>query len=790
MKLIFSISSLLLFFTGTFAQNFTQTVRGTVIDKESKEPLTGATVSLLNSNPVKGTATDINGNFRLEKVPVGRQSIKVIYVGYKEIILPDVIVNSAKEVVLNIEMEEVVVMKREVVVKANAKKNETNNDLVTVSGRSFTIDQTQRYAGSLGDPSRMASNFAGVAGGGSDQRNDIVIRGNSPLGLLWRLEGADIPNPNHFSSQGANGGPVSILNNNTLANSDFLTGAFPAEYGNANSGVFDLKMRNGNNEKFEFLGQMGFSGVELMGEGPLNKKKGSSFLLSYRYSTLAVFDAVGFKFGNAGIPQYQDISFKFYFPQTKIGSLSLFGIGGNSATQLLDSKKTPAEMAKLAFPLDIDYSSRMGVTGISHLVRIGKTSFVKTVFTISGEGNDVDIDSLNYLNNYNGVPIQYRRTATTRESLHSYFSKKIDSRNAFKLGIIVTTFQLNMKDTAYNARLGRYKVNYDINEGTGLLQAYANYNFHVNEKITLNAGLHYNRFLLNASESIEPRAGIKWKVTQKQTWGLGFGSHGQNQPLPVYFQKTLIDTGAGRYIFTNKNLKMTRSLHYVLSYENQLGANLYLKSEVYYQQLSKIPVSRNPSVFSVANFGADFVFPDADSLVNKGEGRNYGAELTLERFFADGYYFLVTASVFNSEYKGGDGVWRNTAFNGNYVFNALAGRELKFKKGGILTFSLKVTDAGGKRYTPVDIIRSAQEGKTVYVESRTNELKYKDYFRTDIRVGFKKNGKKITQEWALDIQNVFNTQNILTQQYNLRTGKVEKQYQIGIFPVPLYRIYF
>jgi hypothetical protein len=178
----------------------------------------------------------------------------------------------------------------DVTVRPDIRKDQAINEMAVVSARSFTIDETERYAGSLGDPSRMAANFAGVTSV-SDQRNDIVIRGNSPLGLLWRLEGLEIPNPNHFGSIGTTGGPISMLNINHLTNSDFYTGAFPAEYGNALAGAFDIRMRNGNNQKHEFMGQMGFNGFELGAEGPFSSNSQASYMANFRYSTLEVLHA-------------------------------------------------------------------------------------------------------------------------------------------------------------------------------------------------------------------------------------------------------------------------------------------------------------------------------------------------------------------------------------------------------------------------------------------------------------------------------------------------------------------
>jgi len=775
-----------------FSQNLSQTIRGNVVDKETGQPLIGANIIVLNSEPLLGAVTDEKGNFRIVNVPVGRKTIRISYISYNDLFLNDIVVNSAKEVVLNLEMQEKVMSAKEVIVTAKSNKAQTNNDLVLISGRSFTIDQTNRYAGSLADPSRMAANFAGVAGGGNDQRNDIIIRGNSPLGLLWRLEGADIPNPNHFSNQGANGGPVSILNNNTLANSDFLTGAFPAEYGNGNSGVFDLKMRNGNNEKHEFLAQLGFNGLELLAEGPI-QKDGASYLISYRYSTLAIFNAMGIQFGESGIPFYQDVSFKFTFPKTKFGSFSVWGLGGLSSTQLLNSNKTAAERAKLQYPQDIDFSSKMGAAGITNSFQINKKSYIKTVLSVSGEGNRTLVDSLTpsdnkfYLYNSNSL---YGKIA-----LHTYYSHKFNVRSTLKIGVIGSRLFGSQYDSVYvnalnvNTSSG-YKQQLNFDASTFLGQAYVNWNYRITNDLSFNTGIHYNELFLNNTNSIEPRASIRWQTAGGHIFSAGYGLHGQMQQMYTYYQKTLVDTLNNGYINSNRNVGMSKSEHFILGYEKMLSNEVRFKVEAYYQYLFDLPVNQSPGVYSSVNTGADFVTSKVDSLVNKGIGHNYGIEFTLERFFSRGYYYLLTTSIYQSEYRASDGVWRNTAFNGNYVVNVLGGKEWKIKKSGTLIASLKVTDAGGRRYIPIDEAQSKILGYAVYDYAHAYQNRLPDYFRTDIRISYKINGKRVTQEWALDIQNIFNTRNILTQQFNPQMGVMQNIYQIGIFPVPLYRIYF
>jgi hypothetical protein len=320
----------------------TQTIRGKIVDEVSKAPLIGVNVIVLdaiNNGQALGSTTDVEGDFKIANVPLGRQTLKVSYVGYDEQILPNIIVTAGKEVVLTLGLTENVTQLNEVVVTADVRddKTATVNELASVSARSFDINETKRYAGSLGDPSRMAANFAGVVGG-NDSRNDIVVRGNSPLGVLWQIEGLNVPNPNHFGATTATGGPVSMLNNNNIDKSDFMTSAFPAQYGNAIASAFDIRLRDGNNQKREYVGQIGFNGFEFGAEGPFKKGGKASYVINYRYSTLGLFDAIGLSFaGESNIPKYQDLNFKLSIPTKGNGKWTAFGVLGRSSIDLLGS---------------------------------------------------------------------------------------------------------------------------------------------------------------------------------------------------------------------------------------------------------------------------------------------------------------------------------------------------------------------------------------------------------------------------------------------------------------------
>jgi hypothetical protein len=785
--------------TPLLAQSHTQTIRGDVVDKNTGAFLPGATIVLLGSEPLKGTLSDDQGNFRLTNVPIGRQSIQITYIGYYDVTLSNLDLNSSKEMVLHIEMEEKLYQGAEVIIRAEADKSAPINKMTTVSSRVFSIEETEKYAGARSDIARMASNFAGVTGS-DDSRNDIIIRGNTPSGLLWRLDGMDIPNPNHFAAFGTSGGPICILRNNLLSNSDFLTAAFPAEYGNALAGVFDVKMINGNNEKHEFLAQVAFNGIEAGAEGPLSKKNQSSYILNYRYSTLDLFSKMGIQMGTGqGVPKYQDLLFKLNFPKTKAGSFSLFGIGGLSHIAFLDSKKDTTK-DKIDFygseGWDITNHSNQGVIGLNHSYLINSHSFVKSTIGFTYHNFYTTHDTV--------TPVTlgtYRYEGTNDEEMRlfiaSAYNKKFSARHNLKAGIIITGTFDHLVDSLYHASDGTYRYANNYRGYSLLLQPYAEYQVHLSERITLNTGLHLQYFNISNAYSIEPRLGLKWQFARTQQLGFGYGMHSQTIPVTIFYNQSLeVD---GSYRLTNNHLDFTRSHHFALNYDWSISNNTRLKAEAYYQHLYGIPVNgaHNDS-YSLLNEGANFQFESPDTLANRGIGRNYGIELTLERFISKGFYFLATASLYDSQYKGSDGIWRNTAFNGRYTANLLAGKEFNIKlrkkkeekRKKTFIINLKTTRSGGQRYTPIDEAASLATQRNVYIDNLAFSKKFPDYWRTDLKLGYKMNGKRITVEWSLEITNLFNQKNVYNQTFNRKTGESYFTWQLGRVIIPQYRITF
>jgi hypothetical protein len=772
----------------------TQNIRGRVVDDVSKSPLIGVNVRVTSVTEVLGAVTDLEGYYTIAGVPVGRQTIKFTYVGFEDVIVPDFILTAGKEAIINVSLTESVLVLDAVVVTGTGKedKTATNNDLAVVSARSFNVDDTKRYAGALGDPSRMAANFAGVVGG-NDSRNDIVVRGNSPLGMLWQLEGMNIPNPNHFGALVSTGGPVSMLNNNNLDKSDFLTSAFPAQYGNATAGVFDLKLRDGNTRKHEYLGQIGFNGFEFGAEGPFSKTSKASFIVNYRYSTLGVFKALGIEFGTgSNTPFYQDLNLKVSVP-TNRGKWTLFALGGKSSIDLLGSKADLGNTNDLYGSENSDQYPRYktGIAGISYEHTLSAKTFMKLTagFTYTNEGYAAD--SL-VRNAQQEVAAKYLKISssfrTEKKSLVLYTRTKFDKHNSLTSGAFLDAIDYRLFNQQFYPNVSKDTVQVDQQAITHLVQVYSTWKHRFDNQWSFLAGLHGQYYSMNNQAVAEPRLSLQYQLDGNHALSLGYGVHHQTQNLYTTAVQTNTPQGL---VLSNRKLEFTASQHTVLTYDWNISEHLRLKAEGYYQYLTQVPVESTPSPYSALNIGASFAPDGHANLVNRGVGRNYGIELTLERFFNKGFYFLLTQSYFDSRYKGSDGIWRNTAYNTHYVINALAGREWRVGRDkDFLVVNLKFTTIGGKYLTPIDAQKSQLYGQAIYQESLAYTVRQPAYFRMDLKVAYRKEYKHSTLESAIDFQNVTNHQNVFFQSYNPRTNSIVTQYQQAFFPVPYVRYTF
>ena len=763
-----------------------QTIKGSVIDADSKKGLPSANIILVGSN--KGVIADSLGNFRINNVSIGRHSIQVSLVGYEPGSIAEILVTSGKEIFLSIPLREKVTNLNEVKLIGKKNRLKASNEFANASSRSFSVEETKRYAAAAFDPGRMVQNFAGVSNNG-DGDNSIVVRGNSPQGVLWRLEGVEIPSPNHFGGLGGSGGSISMLSSSTLGSSDFYTGAFPAEFGNALSGAFDLKFRDGNKDKAEHSFMIGGLGVELASEGPFKKGGKSSYLINYRYSTLTLLK--GFLDLQGILPDYQDLSFKFNFPTKKAGTFSLFGIGGlNMATKNADKDSTKWDDDHPNYTLND--KGKLGVIGLSHLIFLSKGSYLKTIISASINRFDQREDTLYQKEDYASVPTFRAKFSDNTFRVSVLYNNKINNRHTIRAGFIASRLGFDYTNSYLDESDDTWKNLLNSSGNTMFYQAYAQWKYRINIKLTVNAGLHGSLFALNDSKSLEPRTSVSYQLDNSQSLTLSAGMHSKPQALSTYYyEKKVIGQPLTQ---PNKKLDLSRALHFVLAYDKSFHNGIRFKTEAYYQHLYKIPVEKDVNGFFSSLNAADVysLYEVDSSLVSNGKGTNYGVDISLEKSFTRNYYFLVAASLFNSTYTTYAGKEYSTKFNRNYQINIVSGKEWKVGKDKrkIIGLNGKVLASGSLRDSPIDVAASQQERKAVYVANKYFTSKGDSYYRLDIGFSYKMNRKHATHSISLDIQNITNHQNLYYSYYDNDKGRVKKEYQLGLFPFINYRVDF
>ena len=767
MRISFAIIFLFFLSVG-ISQKPVQNIRGVVKDNVTQIPLAYANV-ILNDSIV--ASTDEDGIFRFEDLHIGQYNMVIKYLGYSDRYLPNIKVNSGKETILNIEMEESTEAMEEVVVKANKERSKPINQMSLISTRMVSVEETQNYAASFDDPARMANSFAGVVDMDSGD-NHIIIRGNAPNGLLWRMEGIEIPNPNHFSYVGTAGGGVSILSGQLLANSDFSTGAFAAEYGNALSGVFDIKLRKGNDEKREYTVKLGALGIDLAAEGPFKKGSNNSFLVNYRYSTLGIvsqtMDLGGF------VTTFQDLSYNLSFKTKKHGQLTVFGLNGLSSQSGIDS----------IWGQDFSFVANTLVNGVTHSKTLSKRAFLRSGLVLSHTNNGVVVkenDELQDDKEYTAYDEGHKQNRLTFSSVLNY---KLNPRISIKSGIILNGLDYQVQQFAKDSLNGLTTNLYDRAGNTATSQLYFQSLIKKSDRMTMNVGAHVLYNWLNDKSSFEPRFGFQYKTTRNQTLSLGYGLHSQVLPLATYFVQEENNE------LPNKNLGNSKAHHLVLGYSYKPSTNLNIKTEVYYQHLFNIPIGFDTDEnYSLLNSTGGT--PEI-ALNNGGRGKNYGVELSIERYLSKGFYLSLVNSLYESKFKAADQNWYNTRFNGNLTTTLTTGKEwqLKGPKNRTLGVHLKSAYAKGQRQNRVNLEESILKNETVYHTTNPFEDRVSDFFRSDLKVILKRNYSRMTSSFIIELQNVTSRENESEEVYNPQKQSIERGRQIGLLPIISYKIEF
>jgi len=763
---------------------FLQNLRGVIFDTHTKLPLIGATVRVISDSEIPiGGITNLDGEFDIAGLPVGRYGLQISFVGYQSR-STNILLKTGKEAFIEVGLDESIGKLDELVVTAEHRKDIPINQMAMVSARAFSIDEASRFAGSFDDPARMALAYAGVQGGGDDIRNEIIVRGNSPKGLLWRLEGVEIPNPNHFNDGMPAGGAVSLLSSNVLTNSDFFTGAFPAEYGNALSGVFDIKFRKGNNKKREYAVQLGVLGAEVSAEGPFKTNYNGSYLINYRYSTLALIGSL-FDSQNS---RYQDLSFNVTLPTKRAGNFNLFGLAGNSSEK---------EDEVFAFPPIGSYQpaeSRGGLSvfGLKNFLPLGKSSYLKSVIVLSHSLNNEinkNIAIIGDPNNQNVLPelrLIEDKNRSTNSSIRAVveFNQKISPGFNFNIGFINGLIDYRLRSYTKDGLSNTLGSELDQSGSTLISQGYFGWKHQATRSFEWTAGLHSSYLTLNDSWSVEPRVGLRWLISNRMSLTGGYGVHSRMESLGLYLAE--IEEN-GSIILPNKQLGFTKADHYVVGYNLGIGENTHFLIEAYWQKLYYVPTdsSNNSSI----NFQGSEIIDSR--MYPTGKGYNKGIDVTLEKYFHRGYFYLATFSLYESTFSA-NGKKFSTRYNNQFNSSFLIGKEFTLGRyaNKTLGISSKYIRNGGRPITPILVGESQTSESIVEDPAMIYQDRSNDYFRIDLQINFKINKEKTTHTWKVDVQNITNRMNQLERYYDGSSESIKWRLQNGILPIISYKLEF
>lgn len=755
-----------------------------VIDRDSRQPLIGANVSLEVSGELKGATTDVYGYFELRAIPVGRREITVTYLGYDPYRSGSFMLTSGRELYFEIEMQTSVLMTGEVVVRPERSDSDPLNTFTLVSSRSFTVEETERYAASVNDPGRLAVGFPGVQPQ-RDTRTDIFIRGNSASGINWRLMGIDIPNPNHFARIGSSGGGISIFSASLLSTSDFSGGAFPAEYGNAISGVFDMRFRRGNMNRRAYTLRAGILGLDLAAEGPLKKGR-SSYLINYRYSTLGILNELGIHLVGERISNtFQDISFNVtWSDESNRHQFALWGIGGISRENE-SVKSNRGEWRTYTDYQSYEFDTDMGATGLSHTYLINDKSYLVSSIAAMGQQIAFAYDTTSPENLIYRVDDQIHRD--NRIALSSIYHCRTASGIRLKVGFQGSWMFYDFYRQRYNFESKEQQRIIDGNGNTGLLQAFVQASWNPHPRWNLSAGLRSVLFLLNDSYSIEPRFGAAYSLSDQKIMTFAYGIHSIMVPPGSYF---VSGPEAGNP-YPNIGLDLIKSHHFILGYQWDFAPGWRAGLEFYFQHLRNVPIVDDVNrTYWLLNEIQSFA---TEPLVSKGKGYNRGIDITLERFFSSGIFMILSGSVFRSEYEPLDGNRYPTQFDSRYAGTLMGGYEWQIAENQSLQLGAKVIYTAGLPIMPL----SEEAGRIndrdpPLDESNPFSIQVKDYFRTDLRIAWRRNNPNNSWLLALDLQNAGSRRNIdiVRRQFDPDLNQWVYNKMAGITPILSFQLEF
>ncbi|HZH71487.1 MAG TPA: TonB-dependent receptor [Mariniphaga sp.] len=745
MKKYYFLFILTLFPALLSAQN--ATISGRVSDAVTNEPL--PFVNVVVSGTTIGTVTDINGNFLLKGLKSGFIRLEASFVGYKTKISSEVEVSSARTNSIEIMMEEQKEQLDEVTVTASPfRKTEES----PVSLRSIGIGEIEKYPGANRDISKVIQSFPGVQSTAA-YRNDVIIRGGGPSESRFYLDGVEVPFINHFATQGASGGPVGIINADFLREVNFYSGAFPANRGNALSGVLEFNQVDGNKDKMKFQGTVGASEVGVTLDGPIGDK--TTYIFSARRSYLQLlFSALELPF----LPNFSDMQFKLRTRIDKKNEITFIGLGAVDVFDLNLGIENPDEQQTSILsriPVNEQWNYTLG-TVYRHY---SNHSYQTVVISRSHLNNE----SYKYLDNDD---------SSEDNKILDYLSQEIENKLRFESSIRLDGYKLN---TGFNLEQITYENNtqqqrfygdsfIDINYETQLnllkwgLFAQISKNL-FKERLVLSAGFrtdanNYSSSMNNLPDQLSPRFSASFLLSDQ--WSLNFNT-GRYYQLPPL--TTLGFKMNDNYINKRNNLTYIQSDHLIGGLEYRPRQSVQLTLEGFWKGYNNYPYSVKDKI-SLANKGADFGVIGDEEVLSNSEGRAFGAEFQARVNTPKGFNLNLSYTLVRSEFMNDTKEYIPTGWDARHLLNVTSTTELKrgWRVGGRWRY------VGGLPYTPYDMDRSSFieawniTGGPYFDFNQLNAARFSPFHQLDIRIDKSFYLDRVTAKFYIDVQNIYNFQ--------------------------------